>query len=219
MSGEDRATPKLAESVRNAIDARIAELHTCLPAAVISYDPSTERASVRPLLKRAIRRRDGERLEFDLPVIEGAPVAWPRFGGWVIRGELAPDDIVTIHVAERSLERWLAAQDTARAVAPGDSRKHDLSDAIVVPGLVPSSAAGVADLVIGRADGSSEIRMRANGEILLSAGGEADEPLVRGSTLERWLTTELSVATGLGPSGPAIRGFSPGVLSALAKVR
>lgn len=54
----------------------------------------------------------------------------------------------------------------------------------------------------------------------LNAGGAADQAMVRGDALSLWLTTQLSVQTAFGPSGPAILGLNPGVeLSLLGKVK
>jgi hypothetical protein len=56
--------------------------------------------------------------------------------------------------------------------------------------------------------------------IILNAGGPADDVAVRGRALSLWLTTQLSVATAFGPSGPALMPLREGVeLSATLEIR
>lgn len=56
--------------------------------------------------------------------------------------------------------------------------------------------------------------------VILNAGGPADDVAVRGRALSLWLTTQLSVATAFGPSGPALMPLRAGVeLSATLEIR
>ena len=123
-------TPTMAQVIQNAIDARLLEMHTCLPAIVIEYDASTQRATVRPQIKRQYRNGD----VVELPYIRDVPVVWPRGGGSFFHLPIAAGDIVTLVFSERSLDEW---KETGGSVLPEEFRKFNLSDAFAIPGGYP----------------------------------------------------------------------------------
>lgn len=210
------------------LENRLADLNTALPATVVAYDPDTQSADVQPIWMRKIELRDGEIVSVGLPQVNKAPVYMPAGGGFRVSFPLAAGDFVLLLVAQRSLDAWLSADRPDEVAAPGSPRKHALTDAIVIPGIRPYKRAQpstAGDLVIGQeaapegASGPSELRIKPDGTVMVSAGGEADDVMVRGNALNLWLTTKLSVATAVGPSGPATTGLGPDELSVLAKVR
>lgn len=148
-------SPALVEVLRAALDAAIAEVHTCLPARVESYDSSNQTVNVKPLLKRNVLDEDGGEVIETLPVIQSVPVVFPRAGGFFITFPIQVGDFVTLFFAERSLDRWIVGNGDE--VEPVDVRTHDLSDAVAVPGLYPLSSALASadedDLVLGKENG------------------------------------------------------------------
>lgn len=215
------ADPSWAEVILRAIDSALLELHTGLPAKVVSYDPSKQSAEVSPLLKRAYE--DPEDPEATtvrtIPVISNVPVVFPAGGGWSLTYDLAPGDIVYLAFSERSLDRWLEAPSGV-AVDPVSARRFDLSDAVALPGLRPRSAplagAGRPGLRLGKDDGTAEVQINADGSILIKSprvllAGEAGPPVARlGDTVQitdpvflAWLAAVSAVA-GPGPSGAPI---------------
>lgn len=152
------------------LENRLADVHTVLPGKVVAFYPDSQSADVQPLLRRTIRLPGAEEPKtIEYPQVTKAPIVYPRGGGWRITWPLKEGDFVLLVVAERSLDRWLSGGGAA--VSPGDPRKHDLSDAVVLAGLAPYEAGikeiGLEDLVIGREDGSSEIRLKPDGTIAL----------------------------------------------------
>jgi hypothetical protein len=109
-------------------------------------------------------------------------------------------------MAERSLDRWLASSDGA-VVSPGDPRKHDLSDAIVLAGIAPwAKAAPVdpADLVItreGTEAGRAAVRLKSDGSVILGDG--ASLGVARETDM---ITVDPSTAPGLYAALAAIAG-------------
>lgn len=167
MTQKGSLTPGWADLIRNAIEQRLLDLHTGLPAKIQSYDAATQSCEAQPLLRRAFRDENENISVVDTPVLTRIPVQFPAGGGWVIRWPLVSGDIVYLSFAERSLDRWKSAP-AGTNVDPIESRKHHLSDAIAIPGIRPRGAAGPNsgnDLIIAREDGSSEIRMRPDGGI------------------------------------------------------
>jgi hypothetical protein len=129
-----KGTPTLAELLIQAIRGELLDIHTCLPAKIQKYDPGTQKADVIPLLKKKYKF-DAE--PTDLPIITNVPVQWPSAndGAAFIHLPLKAGDIGWVVFAERSIDTWLAGEGAS--VSPEDSRHHDLSDAMFMPGGLP----------------------------------------------------------------------------------
>lgn len=127
----------LTELLRLAVESGLSDIHTCLPGTVESYDFATQKASVKPSIKKAYR--DGETAS--MPVIEGVPVVFPRSGGASLTFPVESGDGVLLLFSERSLENWLQQGGEQE---PGDPRRMDLSDAIAIPGLYSFAEDGPA---------------------------------------------------------------------------
>jgi hypothetical protein len=113
----------------NLFSTMLSEVHTSMPGTVVSYDPATRRAVVRPSLSKQLA--DGRVLP--PPQVVSAPVIFPTGNGGKagITFPIRPGDGVMLHFSERSLEAWHDGGETV----PDDPRTFDLSDAIAVPGL------------------------------------------------------------------------------------
>lgn len=161
----------LSELLRAAGESIRADIHTAMPGRVESYDHTQQRASVKPLIKKAYR--DG--VEQSLPVIDRVPVVFPRAGGASLTFPVKPGDGVLLVFAERSMEQWLGRGGEQ---APGDPRKHDLTDAIAIPGLnafSEGSASTTNDDVELTYNG---FRLVVNQDGRFAVGNSADELLV-----------------------------------------
>lgn len=195
------------------IETRLADVHTGMPAEVVSFNAETATATVQPLLKRTYVDAAGVRTVVLLPQIQGAPVQYPHGGGCSITWPLVPGERVWLSFAERSLDRWLASQDGA-AVSPNDPRKHNLSDAIVMAGVDPTALRRPVDpsaLVIRRELGEgetgphAEVRLQPDGQVLLGEGAtlgvarEGDGIEISRTTAPAFFTFLDAVAS----SGPA----------------
>lgn len=150
----------ITELLNIIISNKIAEMHICMPAKVISYDFATRKASVQPSLNQ--KYSDDEILV--LPVIHNVPVMQPASGGASVNFPVKPDDNVLLIFSERSLEQWL--QDGKQST-PDDPRQNNLTDAVAHIGLnpfnVPSAAENNDDLLIAY-DGS-KIRFKPSGVV------------------------------------------------------
>lgn len=127
-------TPSLPQMIKDAIESRLAEVHTCMPAVINSYDDQTGYASVSPSLKRKYVANDEL---VNLPLILNVPIMHPRGGGALIKFKMKKGDPVTLVFSERSLDNW---KKSGGSVDPKDPRKHALSDAYAFPGGYPKSA-------------------------------------------------------------------------------
>lgn len=132
----------------------VADLHTALPGKIVRYDSSTQKADVQLLIKERYTDEAGATQVRDLPVIPAVPVQFPGAGGYRITFPIASDDTGLVVFSESSLDKWLVAGGT---VDPSDDRRHDLTDAVFLPGLRdfghPLSSAPTDRATFGKDDG------------------------------------------------------------------
>lgn len=127
----DTSTPPLDEIIKEAIEVAATNLHVWMPAVVVAVK-GPGKVSLQPQLMRKFT--DGTVMP--LPVIQNAMVAVLRGGDYAIDIPVAVGDTGMAMFCDRSLDKWSVSGGT---VDPEDTRKHDLTDAIFVPGLYPFS--------------------------------------------------------------------------------
>lgn len=189
-------TPSLAEVVREALEARLSEVHVCLPGRVVAVDNAAQTVDVQPAIKS--RSRAGDALTVDaLPVLPAVPYAVPRAGLWFVHMPIAIGDHVLLVFAERSLDVW---RSLGGVVDPNDIRMHHLSDAIAMPCNVRPDAQALApqawaNLVVGRAGGST-IHIKPTGAVALGSENPSDS-VARASLVNARLTSLVPVMSAL----------------------
>jgi len=153
---------QLADVLRQAIEAGLADVHTSLPGRIESYDYEEQRASVKPRIGRPLP--DGR--EQDLPVISNVRVLWPESGGASFTMPVQRGDGCLLVFNEVSLDKWLA--DGGQVVAD-DRRRHSLQDAVAIMGFEPFPAGTQAenneDVLL--TFGDSRFRIKGNGDVVL----------------------------------------------------
>ncbi len=171
MTTTQSRTPELEELIRDAFDFMARDIHVALPAQVESFDEKKQTVSVQPLIKRRdfLDTKKAKQVT-RLPVINGVPVIFPRAGGYVMTMPVKKGDTVLLVFSHRSLEVW---QKNGGEVDPGDTRHHQVSDAVAIVGL-HDDAHPIKDfkndrLVLGK-EGGPTIEV-AEKEINLKAGG------------------------------------------------
>lgn len=174
-------TPSIAEVLRSAVDARIAEVHVAVPARVESYDAARQSCSVKPLLKDFHRARDGARVVDDVPVISDVPVMFLGGNGFEVIFPIAKGDTVMLLFSERSLDVWLSKGGD---VDPIDVRRHALSDAVAIPGLqsFASPRSAVTDPTIRDSTGN-KIEFLGTGGVKVTGAGTTVEMKATGLAL------------------------------------
>ena len=199
---------------RQVIAAELADVHTCLPGVIVSYDGQF--AAVRPALDKQLA--NGEILA--APQIARVPVCWPcgdvSGGQALISVPLRAGDNVLLHFSERALDDWLNGTDGA----PGDPRQFDLSDAFATPMMRPGTvpAADLDSLTLRYGAGALRISLEGRISIVAPAGFDIDSPLtsttgnmnILGTTVGAGVNlnthTHTGVDTGPGTSGPPVPG-------------
>lgn len=151
-------TPTLAQVIKKAIEARLCEVHVSLPARVVSYEASTQKATVQPEIKRQFV--DGTFV--NIPQITDVPVVWPRGSSAFLHFPLKKGDPVTLVFSERALDEW---KESGGDTQTSSLRKHSYSDAVAYPGGSPfSKAFGANGIDAELIHGNAKMRMTAGGK-------------------------------------------------------
>lgn len=164
-----QTTPSLITTLKEVINAQLCELHTSLPAEIISYDHAKNLAVVQPVLKRKYK---DEESAVEMPNISNVPVAFQRMGPAHLRLPIKPGQTGQLIFTERSIDAWLVS---GGKIDPLDPRKHSLNDAVFYPGLVPNNnpmASSAADTSLEVKFNESFIEILENGKFKVSNGTE-----------------------------------------------
>jgi hypothetical protein len=158
------------EALAAMVEAERRDMHVAARGRVISYDPATQTAKVKPLIKQ----RFGDEV-LDAPDLESVPVRQPRGGGLAIHAPIKAGDEVDLHFASRSLDDY---QTDGESIDGAPARMNNLSDAFAVP-------AGSSDKTkltnmpadkfhLGKEDGSAGLQIDpATGKFDFVNGGDS----------------------------------------------
>lgn len=119
---------ELPDAIGRAIKNRLSEVHTSMPGRIESYDHTTKKATVKPLINRVYA--DGMVEEFQ--IIQGVSVVLPGTETGALQFVIKRGTPVALFFAERSLDVWKTEGGVA---TPDDKRRFSISDAFCVPGL------------------------------------------------------------------------------------
>ena len=165
-----------SKALRGRVDAAIAQytqtqqeaIYTALPGQVVSFDPATQRATIKPLYQAKF---NGEPTE--MPELLEVPVVMPRGGGFAFTFPIKPGDGVQLMFQSRNSDLWYNEGGDQEGFT---ARMHDLSDAVAIPGLEPSPNAlgsyNADSFELRSEDGSTKIEITEDGKIAFESAGE-----------------------------------------------
>lgn len=183
------------------LQRRMADVHTALPAKVLSYDAAAQTVDVRPQISRYIFDEDtNERTAETLPDLYGIPVAFPRGGGFHVSFPLAADDYVLVICSEEPTLSW---RSKAREVEPGLFDRHGLNGAFALPCGYPDkeklpNTPSTTELELASDNGNSILRMDSTGTITITGDLEVSGEVTAGNANP---PTSVSLTTHTHPSG------------------
>ncbi len=125
-------TANLDQAIRAVISERLKGVHTAIPGLIDDFDTDTGRAKVTPALR--LKLADGAIIDY--PQIVSVPVMFPRSTDFGFTFPIKKGDPVLLVFSERDISRWLRS---GGQVDPLDPRRHDMTDAVAIPGLYPFS--------------------------------------------------------------------------------
>jgi hypothetical protein len=132
-------SPDLGQLVREALEARIAEIHVSLPCKVLSYDASKQTVNVKPLLKRRRINRAGVAKATEYEAIQNVPVRFLRGASYHDTTPIQKDDVGFVVFADRALGEW-SNSPAGTIVEPKLAQAHPLSGAWFEPGGYPQAS-------------------------------------------------------------------------------
>lgn len=189
----------VASAIKDFVKGILANVHTCMPGEIVSYDYTKQKATVKPLLKRSYV--DGTTASY--PVITDVPVVFPRSGGASLTFPVVVGDTVMLLFSERTMDLWLNKGTESVSLV---ERQFSLNDAIAVSGLFPftsdSKASNNTDVEL--VFNSQKIVIKPNGNIEI--GGASLQSLMTKAAMDAFnLHTHLVTIATLGvptPSAP-----------------
>lgn len=187
MSDNASRIPKLADVLRAWKEADQEETHVGKIVSVESYDATTQKVNVQPLIKEAFTDEAGERQIERLPVITNVPVQFPQGGGYRLTFPIQRGDTGLLLFSDNSLDVWLSQ---GGEVDPIDDRRFDLSDGIFLPGVrsfkAPITDASADHMSIGK-EGGLQIHIDATKIKIGSSTGAENEAAALGDTLTTYI--------------------------------
>lgn len=215
-------TKPLDQIIFTAIETMLKETHTWLPAKVVSITPGVSQVSIQPLLKRTYKFGKNAGKPVDLPVIPNVPIIMPRSETYWISLPVQVDDTGIALFCERSLDAWKL---TGGSVDPNDTRMHNLTDAVFIPGLYPFippgptppiSATPLTDLVLH--NGAAEMCIQEAGTFKLQNETSAELFMLMNQLITSLvqLNTQLSTAVTATILGPQPLSAVPNFISNIA---
>jgi hypothetical protein len=140
--------PTLEQLLRHVARNIKLSIRTHVPAAVIAYDATRQRATVQVQILQVVRIVDPARVPTQVLTVKGRPpnaegtlkplqlfnipVVWPRTNAGYITFPLAAGDTGELHVSDRSLELWM---QQGIPTDPQLAFTHALKDSVFHPGL------------------------------------------------------------------------------------
>ena len=143
----------------------LAQTDDMLPARVIAYDRSTNRANVQPMVQMVTT--GGQKVS--RAQVVSVPVLNVGGGGFVLSFPIQPGDLGWIKASDRDMSLFL--QSYAEAF-PNTGRMHTFSDGLFIPDVMTGWSIGEADTanaVLQSLDGSVKVSLGA-ADITLSVG-------------------------------------------------
>lgn len=124
--------PSQAELLRRAIENRLLDLHTQIPAVVDSFNSTAQTVDVIVAVKRAIVTDDEAVRHEEIGVIRDVPVMFPRGGGFCMTWPLVKGDPVRLGFDEVYAGKY---RDTGVVPSePGFVGRFNLSSCVAHPG-------------------------------------------------------------------------------------
>lgn len=196
-------TPPMDQVIREAIRSAMLDVFFMRPAVVTKVH-GNQKVNVQVLLKRVYT--DGT--EVKLAAIQNVMVSMPMGDGWSIKYPLAVGCRGMAIFCDRSLDNW--SNSDGGFVDPVDTRAHDLSDPVFVPGLAPfaqQTTDSTDDMVL--TNGDAQVHLAKAGTFKLKGAG-GQELLNNLVNLVDTLSTASTVA-----GGP----FIPSVVTLLNQIK
>lgn len=148
----------LAGMIRQVLGKFLQGVDDCLPARVLTYDRTTNRAQVQPLVMMLATNDQ----VVGRAAVASVPVLVMGAGGYVLSFPVKPGDLGWIKANDRDISLFLQGYKEA---APNTLRLHSFSDAVFIPDAMRGYALDAEDaeaVVLQSLDGSAVVSLSAD---------------------------------------------------------
>ncbi len=194
-----------SELLRRSVEGRLLDVRTSIAAEIVSYDPATNRATVRPGVAYQIVDADDDPEVKKMEDLTEVPVMFPKFGDAIIYFPIGAGTAGRLEASEEDDSQFYRTNQ-ALPVLPQILERHALGATVF---RVEGSRAGVFLQgepsnrgFIGKPGG---VGISFSAEDLRLGGSDANDPLVRKSDLEA-LISKYNAHTHVVPAGTDLLG-------------
>lgn len=205
--------PTIAELIDDMISSRLLDLHTMLPAKVVSYDRATHTVEARIMVNRTVGKADGSQLIEEVPPIPNVPVAWPEGGAgpagnaYYLEFPLVAGNEGILVFSESAWGHF--RENQGQLSEPGDLRRHALGHCSFVPCRISNGgeyeSAGQIGLLIVPDERAFSVRRRGETDDFVALAGKTNARLDAIEEFLAGLTLPVSGST----AGPPTPGTTP----------
>lgn len=162
------------EMLRVAIDGMLSQVWTSLPGYIVSYDASSNTATIQLGVKGELVTADQRKQAVNYPLLQDVPVEFPHGGGCTLTFPIKAGDECWVSFACRAIGAWKKSGGVQPA---NDPRMHDLSDAVcrVGPRSQANNISGIstAHAQLRSDDGSTYVDLDPSGQVvnIVAPGG------------------------------------------------
>lgn len=171
--------PSEAETINEFIRSYASDIHTSIPARVLSYNPQQQTVDVVPAIDKKLS--DGEVKQRS--ALRNVPVHFIGSTDTIISYPVKAGTCGVLIFQECSTDEWVTgSQGTSANSVAHDRRMHSATDAVFIPGIWPYSQSRSAkvtnsnpneDLVVAHNLNGSQcnVTFKANGDIIAKRSG------------------------------------------------
>jgi hypothetical protein len=132
MQGMAERMNSQPEMLRRMMSKLKADLRVAMPGIVVTFNSDEQTVSVQPALREKLRDKNGNVTDVALPILPDVPIVFPRAGGYMVVSAINPGDEVLVIFLDMCEDSWWSSGGVQNQL---ELRRHDLSDAVCVPGL------------------------------------------------------------------------------------
>ena len=138
-------------------------INTCYPGRIVSFDPSTQTATIQLMIEKVYSNLGGRWIFKDSAPLVNVPCHFPKGGGHSITMPVVKGDDCLVMFAQRGYAHWLyegtdKAGNLEGRPAPEHRRRFSKSDALALIGFGSGIEASVPNTITDFNIGAIEIR-------------------------------------------------------------
>ena len=120
------------EMYRSMGDSWKSVLRVSCPGIIQSFDSVTQTCTVQIALREEVTKADYSKEWIQIPLLLDAPIVISRAGGYCLTMPIKQGDECLVIFSDMCIDAWFSLGGIQNQL---EKRRHDLSDAICIPGI------------------------------------------------------------------------------------